>query len=298
MEETVANISNISQVIIDTINNLLNTLFSSVDNSVYETLDNLAFVNITIFDTSFFKNIFGDGSSNGLIIIANSLLLAVCLYYSFKLLYSYFTGAQIERPYQFVFKLLIFGIVINSSQLICEGLIYINSVISAAIRDVGKEILGEEICFSTLIQNLNSVITVDSTNFNVFSFDGLLKSLISISFINLLFSYSLRYIMIQVLILLTPFAFLTLINNSTSCFFKSWIKIFLSLLFIQPFISIVLLIVFALDFESSDIASKILCIGSIYALIRANSYVQHFIGGISTDISQNFTSILRKGGSA
>ena len=52
MEETAANISNISQVIIDTINNLLNTLFSSVDNSVYETLDDLAFINVTIFDTS------------------------------------------------------------------------------------------------------------------------------------------------------------------------------------------------------------------------------------------------------
>lgn len=294
MEEATANIGNISQVIIDTINNLLNTLFSSVDNSVYETLDNLAFINIEIFDTSFFKNIFGDDSSNGLIIIANSLLLAVCLYYSFKLLYSYFTGAQIERPYQFVFKLLIFGIVINSSSLICEGLIYINSVISSAIRDIGKGIFEEEICFSTLIQNLNSVITVDSTNFNVFSFDGILKSLISISFINLLFTYSLRYIMVQVLILLTPFAFLTLINQSTSSFFKAWLKTFLSLLFIQPFISLILLIVFALDFSTSDVFSKILCIGSIYALIKANSYVQHFIGGISTDVSQNFSSLMRR----
>lgn len=293
MEESITNISNISQVIVDTINNLLNTLFSSVDNSVYETLDDLAFININFFDNSFFKNIFGDGSSNGLIIIANSLLLAVCLYYSFKLLYSYFTGAQVERPYQFVFKLLIFGIVINGSQLICEGLIYFNSVISAAIKDVGKELFDKEICFSSLIQNINSVVVIDSTNFNVFSFDGLLKSLISFSFINLLFSYSLRYIMLQVLVLLTPFAFLTLINTSTSCFFKAWIKIFLSLLFIQPFISIVLLVVFALDFTNSDMASKVLCIGSIYALIRTNSYVQHFIGGISTDISQNFSSLMK-----
>ena len=108
MEESVANITNISQVIIDTINNLLNTLFSSVDNSVYETLDDLVFINLNVFDTSFFRNFFGDGTSNGLIIIANSFLIAVCFYYCFKLLYSYFTGAQVERPYQFVFKLLIF----------------------------------------------------------------------------------------------------------------------------------------------------------------------------------------------
>ena len=57
MEEATTNISNISQVIIDTINNLLNTLFSSVDNSVYQTLDDLAFINNDIFDNSFLSNI-------------------------------------------------------------------------------------------------------------------------------------------------------------------------------------------------------------------------------------------------
>ena len=97
--------------------------------------------------------------------------------------------------------------------------------------------------------------------------------------------------MIKVTILLIPFAFLSLINNSSSWFFKSWLKVFLSLLFIQPFISIILLIIFSMDFSSSDIFSKILCIGSLYALIKANSYIQHFIGGISTEITQNIKSM-------
>ena len=46
MEETISSseITNITEVIIDTINNLLNSLFSSIDNSVYNTLDNLAFI--------------------------------------------------------------------------------------------------------------------------------------------------------------------------------------------------------------------------------------------------------------
>lgn len=287
MEETLTNTTNISQIIIDTINNLLNTLFSSIDNSVYSTLDNLAFINIDIFNNSIFQKLFGSNSNNGLLIIANSLLVAVCIYYCFKLIYSHFTGIQIDRPYQFVFKLLIFGIFINCSYFVCKFFIYFNSLISDAIREIGQNILKEKITFSNLIENLNSVIKIDSSSLNVFSFDGLLKSLISVSFVSLLFSYSLRFIMIKVLILLTPFALLTLINTSSSWFFKSWFKIFLSLLFVQPFISIILLIIFALDFASPDITSKILCIGSIYALIRANSYVQHFIGGISTDVTQN-----------
>lgn len=289
MEEAISNTTNITQVIIDTINSLLNTLFSSIENSVYETLDDLAFIGTDILDNTIFQKLFGYHYDNGLLIIANSLLLAVCLYYCFKLVYSHFTGIQIERPYQFVFKLLIFGIFINCSYFICEMFIYFTSLISDAIRSIGSNILGEEISFSSLISSLNSVVTVDSTSLNVFSLDGILQSLISISFINLLFTYSLRFIMVKVLILIMPFALLTLINSSTAWFFKAWLKIFLSLLFIQPFISIILLIVFALDFTGTDIMSKVLCIGAIYALIRANTYVQHFIGGISTNVSQNLS---------
>ena len=292
MEEAISNTTNITQVIIDTINSLLNTLFSSIENSVYETLDDLAFISTDILDNTIFQKLFGYHYNNGLLIIANSLLLAVCLYYCFKLVYSHFTGIQIERPYQFVFKLLIFGIFINCSYFICEMFIYFTSLISDAIRSIGSNILGEEISFSSLISNLNSVVTVDSTSLNVFSLDGILQSLISISFINLLFTYSLRFIMVKVLILIMPFALLTLINSSTAWFFKAWLKIFLSLLFIQPFISIILLIVFALDFTGTDIMSKVLCIGAIYALIRANTYVQHFIGGISTNVSQNLSLMI------
>ncbi len=294
MEETITNSANISQIIIDTINTLLSTLFSSIDNSVYDLLDKLAFIDVTIFDNSLIDKLFGYNSSNGILIIANSLLFAVCLYYCFKLLYSRLTGVSIENPYQFIFKLLIFGCLINTSYFICEFFIYFTSLISAAIRDVGKFVFDQNITFSALIQNLNSSISIDSTTLNVFSFDGLLKSLCSISFINLILSYSLRYIMVKVLILITPFAILTLINSSTSWFFKAWLKIFLSLLFLQPFISIVLLIFFSLDFTGSDITSKILCIGAMYALIKSNSYVQHFIGGISTDVFTNIKSLKTK----
>ena len=288
---SISEINNISQLIIDTINNLLNSLFSSIDNSIYETLDKITFINTNILENSIFSKIFGNNSNNGILLIANSLLIAVCLYYCFKLIYSHFTGISIENPYQFIFKLLIFGIFINFSYFICKFIIYFNSLISDIIIEIGKSIFNTNISFSSLVENLNKVITINSSSINVFSFDGILRSIISFSFINLLFTYSLRYIMIKVTILLIPFAFLSLINNSSSWFFKSWLKVFLSLLFIQPFISIILLIIFSMDFSSSDIFSKILCIGSLYALIKANSYIQHFIGGISTEITQNIKSM-------
>jgi hypothetical protein len=223
------------------------------------------------------------------LLIANSLLIAFSLYYCFKLLYSNFVSTQIESPYQFIFKLLIFGISINCSYFICEKLIYINSLISSSIREIGENIFNQNISFSSFIQNLNSVISVEETSFNLFSFDGLLKSFISISLFNLLFSYALRYIMIKVFVLLTPFAILTLLNYSTSWFFKTWFRTIISLLLLQSLISIILLIIFSFRLNFTDVFSKLMCIGSIYALTRANSYMQHLIGGISTDVSSNLS---------
>jgi len=287
LEDTLNNTQNITQTILDTINTIFNNLFSSIDNSMYHILDDLAFIDIDILNDSFFEKIFGTSSTNGFLLIANSLLVAFALYYCFKLLYSNFVSIQIETPYQFIFKLLIFGISINCSYFICEKLIDINSLISSSIREIGENIFHQNISFSSFIQNLNSVISVEESSFNLFSFDGLLKSFISLSLFNLLFSYALRYVMVKVFILLAPFALLTLLNYSTSWFFKTWLKTILCLLLLQSLVSIILLIIFSFQLNFNDVFSKLMCIGSIYALIRANSYMQHLVGGISTDISNN-----------
>ncbi len=289
MEDSITNVENLTQTILDTINQIFSSLFSSLDNSMYGTLDKLAFVDNSILNDTFFEKIFGTNASNGLLLIANSLLVAFALYYCFKLLYANFISIQLESPYQFVFKLIIFGISINCSYFICKNLIEINSLISSSIRAIGENIFNTPISFSSFIQSLNSVISVEENSFNLFSFDGLLKSFISISLFNLLFSYALRYVMLKVLILLTPFSILTLVNHSTSWFFKTWFKCLFSLLILQSFVSIVLLIIFSFQLNFDDIFSKLLCVGSIYALIRANSYVQHLFGGITTDVSSNLS---------
>lgn len=290
MDNTIVATSNsISQTILDSINQIIGNLFSSVDTTMYDSLDNLVFTDISIIHDNFLSKLIGTNSTNGLILIANALLVGFTLYYCFRLIYSKFVSIEIETPYQFIFKLIIFGIVINSSYFICEKLIYLNSLISSSILEIGKNIFGQEVSFSSFISNINSIISIENENFNLFSFDGLLKSFISASLFNLLFSYSLRYIMIKVFALLTPFSILTLINHSTSCFFRSWFKTLISLLIMQSFIAIILLIIFSLNFNLKNIFSRLICIGSIYALVRANGYLQHLIGGISTDISTNIS---------
>ena len=279
--------SNLTTSIIETINSIFETLFSSIDTTIYSVLDELTFIDKNILNNSIFQKIFGSTGNNGLLVIANSLLVGFSLYYAIRLIYSYYMNLQIERPYQFIFKLLIFGIVMNCSYFICNQFIQINSFISDAIRTVGSNIFGHDISFSELINKLN-YLSIKEKEFNIFSFDGLIKSFISISLFNLIFSYSLRYIMVKVFILITPFAILSLINESTSWFFKTWLKTVLSLLFQQSFVAIILLIFFSFNFSSNNIISQLMCIGGIYALVRANSYIRSLIGGISTDVSNNF----------
>lgn len=275
---------NIVQTITETINNLFSNLFSSIDNSLYSVLDDLLFINSDILDNKYMDKIFGS-STSGLLLISNSLIVGFCIYYVFKLLLSYITFSETQRPNQFIFKLVLCAISMNFSLFIIKTIIDITSNLSLAIREVGEMVFNKNICLTSFIQEINSNIYIENTTLDLFTVAGLSKSLISIGLLNLAISYSLRYIMIKVFIFLTPFAFASLINSSTAWIFKSWFKLFLSMLALQIIVPIILLIAFSIDFNSNDMFSKLIYIGSVYSLIKANSYVREFMGGLSTDVN-------------
>ena len=280
------NSTDITQTIIDTINSIFEKLFSSINNSLYSALDNITFINSNILSDDTFEKIFGTSTSNGILLIANSLLLGFIVYYSIRFLLSHITYHQVERPFSFIIKLIIFGIFMNYSFSIVTIIIDLNANITLAIQDLGKNIFNSQISFSELINRVNTYVTIESSSIDIFSIDGFIKGTLSLSLLNLIFSYSFRYIMVKIFVLLSPFAFLSLSLDSTSWFFKTWIKNLFSLLFIQIIVYLVLLIIFSIDFSSSNILNKFIYIGGMYALIKANSFVREFIGGISTNISQ------------
>lgn len=279
--------TDITQIIIDTINTILGNLFSSIDNNLYSLLDDIAFIDSSILQDNNFENIFGTSTSNGILLIANSLLLGIILYFAVKFLLSHFTYSQIEKPYSFLIKLIICGICMNCSYFLLSQFLDIFSNISLAIRNLGEDLFNKNVCFSELILNINTNISIDNSSIDIFSLDGLIKSIISFSLLNLVFTYSFRYILIKIFILLSPFAILSDSLNSTSWLFKSWFRNLFSLLFIQIIISIILLILFSINYSSSNLFSKFIYIGGLYALIKSNSFVREFLGGVSTDISQN-----------
>lgn len=283
--------NNIIDVISTTINTIFSNLFSSIDNELYGIIDDIIFIDKDIITDSHFENIIGSNASEGILLICNALIIGVLLYYGISLLFSHLTFSENIRPTAFIFRVIIFSILLNFSPFICELLIELISNISIAIRNIGEVLFNKEICFSSLIQQLNNVITLNSADFNIFSLNGLLKGFISIGLLNLIFTYSLRYIMIKIFTLLAPFAFLSLLLNNTRWFFTTWLRAFLSLLFMQILISLVLVITFSFNFSSNDLLSKILILGSIYAIIKANTFIKEIMGGISTDVSLNFNKL-------
>ena len=284
--------SQITEIIINTINSIFENLIGSIDNNLYNVLDNMTFINSSILRDDYFEKIFGTSTTNGILLIANSLFLGILIYFALKYLLSHFTYSQIEKPYSFIFKLIIYGICMNFSYFILEQVLDLNSYITLAIIDLGDHLFNKSICFSELINNINNSISITGNSLNIFSLDGLLKATLSMSLLGLVFSYSLRYIMIKIFILISPFAILSASFNQLSWFFKSWSRNLFSLLFIQIIVAIVLLILFSMDYNSNDLFTKFAYIGGIYALIRANSFVREFIGGVSTNISQNVNSFV------
>lgn len=283
--------NNITEIISMTINSIFSNLLSSIDNELYGIIDDIVFIDKSIITDKHFENIIGSSTSEGILLICNALIIGFLLYYGITYLFSHLTFSQNIRPTTFIFRVIVFSILLNFSPFICECLIELISNISLAIRNIGENLFNKEICFSTLIQELNSVININNTSLNIFSLSGILKAILSIGLLNLIFTYSLRYIMIKIFTLLAPFAFLSLFLHNTKWFFSAWLKAYLSLLFLQIFVSLILVIVFSLNFEQNDLFSKLLLLGAIYAIIRANTFVKEIMGGISTDISININKL-------
>ena len=61
-----------------------------------------------LYNDKYFNKLFGTSTANGILLIANSLLIGILLYYAAKYMMSNFTYEKIENPFQFIFKCIIF----------------------------------------------------------------------------------------------------------------------------------------------------------------------------------------------
>ena len=179
----------IVNIIIDTINTILGNIISSIDNSMYSSLDSVIFIGPDIIKNSSFEKLLGANGKYGLIYLADAMLVAISMFYCVKFFYANYVETNIEKPSQFIFKLIIFTFLVNFSYFLCEQVLNINLLFSSSIQEIGKNILGIDISFSELITQLNRTVSVGESSFDLFSISGIIKSFVSVGLMNLLFSF-------------------------------------------------------------------------------------------------------------
>lgn len=265
---------NLSSLICDSLNTIFFKIFSSIDNTIYSNLDNILFIRSDLINDLKFQQLFGTDSTNGLLLIANSLIFGIVLFYILRFATSHLIYSKIDSPYQFAFKCIIFLACMNSSLWICEQILTIVDLVSNSICEVGYLINSTEISFSNLIHTINSELYPSLETFDIFSFDGILKFCSTIGILYILLMYSARFIMCKILILLSPFAFASLINHQLDGFFKGWLQQLLVLLSMQIFVAIVLVLGFSLEFYVGNTLSKLIYLGIIIILAKSNNHTK------------------------
>ena len=263
---------NLTSLICETLNSIFFKIFSSVDTTVYSNLDNILFIHSDMVQDAKFQKLFGTNADNGLLLIANSLIFGIVLFYVFKFVISHLTYSKVDSPYQFMFKCIIFIACMNGSLWICEGIISLFSLISDSICELGNSITGCEINFTNLMNHINSALYPTLETFDIFSFEGILKLGCSLSIVYILFVFSVRYILCKILLLLSPFACMSLISNQFDGFFKGWLKQFFILLFVQIWVSLLLILGFTLDFWAGNTLSELIYFSILLIIAKSNAY--------------------------
>ena len=284
------NYENYPEMVSNLVSSLVNSLLTSIDSNIFSVLDELAFIKSSSISDKYFSSFFSKHSS--IVSLSEALVFGFLLYYAISYLFSRLTCSNFQKPLSFITKLFFTAVLIKFSLPICEKIIDLFYLISSILKSIGFSILSIDLSFSVIYIKLKTLFFTDFQNpFSVFSFDGLLRTFISFGFINLLFTYSIRFIYVKILVLISPLAFLSLSLDQSTWIFKIWIKNFISQLFTQVIICTILLIIFSLKGISNQIIVKLLYVASVVCLMKASSFVKDFSSGFTSDVSSTLSSI-------
>lgn len=270
--------------ILSNLNTISEKLFKSVEGEVYDVLDKIVVIGPNILKDDPLKKIFFENKANGIIIIANTLILFYIIYYLFTQIVSLYNGNKVENVYYFILKVIIVGIIVNSSYFLCEQILNLFDGLSDAINIFTKDILGKEATFSNLKESILSI--KDFMKSDILSLDGIIKGVVSFGVLGILISFSIRYVTIIFLIIISPIAFVTLCSNFTSGIFKNWLKTFFTLFSVQIITKLIIIIPLAYK-DKNNIIFKIILVGSIYILYRITNFTKDFLVKISGDNQVN-----------
>ncbi len=266
--------------IVNSLNMISEKLFKSVEGEIYEVLDDIVIIGKDILTKEPLKNIFFENDVNGIIIIANSILLFIFIHYIFSILLSFYNGNKVENVYSFVMKMLIITLVVNNSYYICEQILSLMELLGNSINEFSKSIINQEVTFTNLKEAILSI--KDFMQDDLLSIDGLIKGVVSFGVISILINFSIRYVTVIFLVIVSPLAIACASSGLSRGITISWLKLLFTNLVEQIIVKLVLLIPLSYK-EVNSVMYKIILVGTIYILYRINNFARDFTAQISSN---------------
>ena len=279
--------------IIENLNSVFTKLFTSIDQNVFNELDKLVFITPKIISDKTTAKLLGNNFLSGTISISVSIALGVLIFYAFKYLLSHLTFENVQNPISFMFKLFISLFLVLNIKIILENIIFLNNEITKEILSLGSGFFEGEVNFSSLIYKINSSLYILDSSFDFVSLDGVIKIIISFGIINLLLEYALRYVVIKVMCIIAPILVILKSFEDTKYLYTSFIKAFFSILFMQNIVAVILVISTKIEISGYSLMSKLIFLGTIYALIKANKLSTDIFGGISVQNGISIQGMMR-----
>ncbi len=270
--------------IINSLNIISENLFKSVEGQVYEVLDKIVLISPEILKQDPLKYIFFENKVNGIMIIANSLIIFHFVYYIFLQLLSMYNGFKTENVYLFTIKIICISLLVNNSYFICDQLLSLGSILSDTVTEFAKSIAKEDITFENLKEIILSIDKFMKSD--LLSLDGLIKGIISFGSISILINFSIRYVTVIFLLIISPICLVCFSSNLTIGIAKTWLKMLITSILTQTIVKLIIFIPIVYK-DTSDIMYKIILVGSIYTLYKINDFINQIFIKISNDDIKN-----------
>lgn len=264
----------------EVMNSLIEMTVDSIANKLFPILDKIVFLTAESFGYSSKGELTGNVEKIGefILILANSLVIAIVLWYLFRQIFAYFFSFEVETPWKFVIRLVFFSIIMNAAYFVTYQVVDIIGQVTEYLSvSIGDKV--NTISFKEFAEIINDTIDIEDENsFNIFSVEGLINTFVYLGIFYLGITYAVRYVILRLMALISPIACMTLVSKSTSKIFRNWFNIFIGYLSSQVFIVLVLAIPYLLDLNDG-LEGKLLLCGILFTLYKVNDITHSLISG-------------------
>ena len=253
--------------LIENISSVISKLYLSVENKGYDILMKISDISEDLFSQNPLNIIYNDTYRTYIDLFIKVIIFSFFIFYFLKLLLYLYSENGIENLYYFIVKVIIVLILSSNSYYICQKAVYFNFLFTDTISRVLENIANVEINYNYIKEekySLQEIIAFDDKT-NV---EGIIDVIICFFVINMIIFLCIRYVVVILSILISPFSFLMLLSKETKRIFFIWFKCFLCSLLIQV-VNKILLFIIIVSKDNKEMFSAIL-IGILFAMYKIN----------------------------